>query len=114
MLTFLVKVVLVHEEAHIEHATFADGPTPEKIKGMAQHGKKTRGTDINGNEYWMGESGFSAEVALTGGQGEVLVVFEKGEDKDYSKLNHFVLTNDSSQESYITSKSSDVINFLGY
>jgi hypothetical protein len=76
--TFIIKVVLVHEVAHIVHATFSDGPSISS--------EEVRGQDV----------GISAEVALTDNQGEVVAVFDELTD-----IHHLALTGKHS-EHYIT------------
>ncbi|OJA13500.1 hypothetical protein AZE42_12429 [Rhizopogon vesiculosus] len=64
-----MKGTLVHESAHVVRTTFADGPTPERIKGTSALALKY-GKDIRGKKYKLGESGARAEVVLTRNQGQ--------------------------------------------
>jgi hypothetical protein len=76
--TFIIKVVLVHEVAHIVHATFSDGPS------------------ISSEEFCGQNVGISAEVALTDDQGEVVAVFE-----EWTGIHHLALAG-KHNEHYIT------------
>ncbi|KAG1849997.1 hypothetical protein F4604DRAFT_1970894 [Suillus subluteus] len=79
LLTFLMKAMLVHEEAKVVNSIFADGPTSKNIKDMG------------------------AEVALTGDQGEIWAVFEAGIGclYNYLHISHLVLLAKDQSRHYI-------------
>ncbi|KAG1815122.1 uncharacterized protein BJ212DRAFT_1481648 [Suillus subaureus] len=87
LLTFLMKTSLLHEEAKVVTAIFADGPTSKYIKGMA------------------------AEVALTGDQGEIWAVFEAGIGclYNYQRMSHLVLLAQDQSRRYITQENVTVL-----
>ncbi|KAG2064047.1 hypothetical protein BDR04DRAFT_341149 [Suillus decipiens] len=87
LLTFLMKAVLVHEEAKVVNSIFADDPTSKYIKGK------------------------SAEVALTGDQGEIWSIFEAGIGccLNYMHLSHLVLLGQDQSRRYITQDNAMVL-----
>ncbi|OAX35497.1 hypothetical protein K503DRAFT_366242 [Rhizopogon vinicolor AM-OR11-026] len=95
-----MKGTLVHESAHVVRTTFADGPTPERIKGTSALVVK-RGEDTHGKKYHLGESGARAEVVLTRNQGQFSVAFQDKVDPsnvDFTAIDHVVLTGKRGKE----------------
>ncbi|KAG1866822.1 hypothetical protein F4604DRAFT_1777587 [Suillus subluteus] len=89
LLSATLVITLVHEVAHVAHATFAELPPSSRISGRGTL-MSTHAFDSNPRSlYLVGESGDSAENVLSGGEGEFHTVF--ADRKDCLSVTHLAI-----------------------